>query len=119
MRYPGPPIALDSTRGAAAAPFVESFDSLRPKRRKRGATTPDFDALALIAEATGKPLSYFLGDEQPPTPEVVAMKHRARLSQSERAAFAEAISWASMGTSAQTDGHSLEIVPEASAAEAA
>jgi transcriptional regulator with XRE-family HTH domain len=34
-------------------------------RWERGATTPDFDALALIAEATGKPLSYFLGEEEP------------------------------------------------------
>jgi transcriptional regulator with XRE-family HTH domain len=34
-------------------------------RWERGATTPDFDALALIAEATGKPLSYFLDEEQP------------------------------------------------------
>jgi transcriptional regulator with XRE-family HTH domain len=33
-------------------------------RWERGATTPDFDALALIAEATGKPLSYFLGDDE-------------------------------------------------------
>jgi transcriptional regulator with XRE-family HTH domain len=32
-------------------------------RWERGATTPDFDGLALIAEATGKPLSYFLGEE--------------------------------------------------------
>jgi transcriptional regulator with XRE-family HTH domain len=34
-------------------------------RWERGATTPDFDALGLIAEATGKPLSYFLGEEEP------------------------------------------------------
>jgi transcriptional regulator with XRE-family HTH domain len=34
-------------------------------RWERGATTPDFDALALISEATGKPVSYFLTDEQP------------------------------------------------------
>jgi transcriptional regulator with XRE-family HTH domain len=33
-------------------------------RWERGATTPDFDALALIAEATGKPLSYFLGEDK-------------------------------------------------------
>jgi transcriptional regulator with XRE-family HTH domain len=32
-------------------------------RWERGATTPDFDALALIAEATGKPVSYLLADE--------------------------------------------------------
>jgi transcriptional regulator with XRE-family HTH domain len=34
-------------------------------RWERGATTPDFDALGLIAEATGKPLSYFLEEQQP------------------------------------------------------
>jgi transcriptional regulator with XRE-family HTH domain len=43
-------------------------------RWERGATTPDFDALALIAEATGKPVSYFL-DQQPavkePLPETI------------------------------------------------
>jgi transcriptional regulator with XRE-family HTH domain len=39
-------------------------------RWERGATTPDFDALALIAEATGKPLSYFLDEEQPPAAEL-------------------------------------------------
>jgi len=33
-------------------------------RWERGATTPDFDALTLIAEATGKPLSYFLGEDE-------------------------------------------------------
>jgi transcriptional regulator with XRE-family HTH domain len=34
-------------------------------RWERGATTPDFDALALIAEATGRPLSYFVDEEEP------------------------------------------------------
>jgi transcriptional regulator with XRE-family HTH domain len=33
-------------------------------RWERGATTPDFDALGLIAEATGRPLSYFLGEQE-------------------------------------------------------
>ena len=35
-------------------------------RWERGATTPDFDVLRLVAEATGKPLSYFVAgaDEQ-------------------------------------------------------
>ena len=33
-------------------------------RWERGATSPDFDALALVAEATGKPLSYFLGEDE-------------------------------------------------------
>jgi transcriptional regulator with XRE-family HTH domain len=34
-------------------------------RWERGATTPDFNALGLIAEATGRPLSYFLGEDEP------------------------------------------------------
>jgi transcriptional regulator with XRE-family HTH domain len=34
-------------------------------RWERGATTPDFNALSLIAEATGNPLSYFLGEDEP------------------------------------------------------
>lgn len=38
-------------------------------RWERGATTPDFNALSLIAEATGRPLSYFLGGEKPATHE--------------------------------------------------
>jgi transcriptional regulator with XRE-family HTH domain len=33
-------------------------------RWERGATTPDLDVLSLVAEATGKPLSYFV-DEEP------------------------------------------------------
>jgi transcriptional regulator with XRE-family HTH domain len=33
-------------------------------RWERGATTPDLDVLSLVAEATGKPLSYFV-DEKP------------------------------------------------------
>jgi transcriptional regulator with XRE-family HTH domain len=38
-------------------------------RWERGATTPDFNALALVAEATGKPISYFLGEDEPATPQ--------------------------------------------------
>jgi transcriptional regulator with XRE-family HTH domain len=34
-------------------------------RWERGATTPDLDVLRLVAEATGKPLSYFVSDEEP------------------------------------------------------
>lgn len=30
-------------------------------RWERGATTPDLDVLGLVAEATGKPVSYFVG----------------------------------------------------------
>jgi transcriptional regulator with XRE-family HTH domain len=39
-------------------------------RWERGATTPDLDVLRLVADATGKPLSYFVAaeSEQPPTP---------------------------------------------------
>jgi hypothetical protein len=50
---------------------------------------------------------------------MVAMKHRARLSQAERAAFAEAIAWASMGTSAHSTGLKFLPAPEAQGAEAA
>ena len=48
-----------------------------------------------------------------------ASRHRARLTQAEREAFAEAVEWASMGTSAQTAG--LELIParESAGAEAA
>ena len=45
----------------AAAVHVEP---MTVSRWERGATTPDFDALALIAEATDKPVSYFLADDQ-------------------------------------------------------
>src|SRR5438552_5770274 len=31
-------------------------------RWERGATTPDLDVLRLVAEATDKPVSYFVGD---------------------------------------------------------
>jgi transcriptional regulator with XRE-family HTH domain len=31
-------------------------------RWERGATTPDLDVLRLVADATGKPLSYFVSD---------------------------------------------------------
>ena len=31
-------------------------------RWERGATTPDLDVLRIVAEATGKPLTYFVGD---------------------------------------------------------
>ncbi|HEU6445033.1 MAG TPA: helix-turn-helix transcriptional regulator [Gaiellaceae bacterium] len=33
-------------------------------RWERGATTPDLDVLRLVAEATGKPLTYFVADEE-------------------------------------------------------
>jgi hypothetical protein len=79
---------------------------------------------AILSEATGVTASETAGQLGHRNPTIttsiymVAMKHRAPLSQAERAAFAEAVSWASMGTGAQTDGPFLEIVSEA-AAEAA
>jgi transcriptional regulator with XRE-family HTH domain len=33
-------------------------------RWERGATTPDLDVLRLVAEATGKPISYFVTDRE-------------------------------------------------------
>ena len=35
-------------------------------RWERGATTPDLDVLRLVAEATGRPLSYFVSDDEAP-----------------------------------------------------
>jgi transcriptional regulator with XRE-family HTH domain len=35
-------------------------------RWERGATTPDLDVLRLVAEATGKPLGYFVGSGEAP-----------------------------------------------------
>jgi transcriptional regulator with XRE-family HTH domain len=35
-------------------------------RWERGATTPDLDVLRLVAEATDKPLSYFVSDTAEP-----------------------------------------------------
>ena len=35
-------------------------------RWERGATTPDLDVIRLVADATGKPLSYFIADGEPP-----------------------------------------------------
>jgi len=40
-----------------------SVEPITVSRWERGATTPDFDALSLVAEATGRPLSYFLDSE--------------------------------------------------------
>jgi integrase len=80
---------------------------------------------AILSEATGATASETAGQLGHKNPTIttgiymVAVKHRARLSQAERAAFAEAVSWASMGTSAQTTAPSIEVVPEASAAQAA
>lgn len=34
-------------------------------RWERGATKPDLEVINLVAEATGKPVSYFIGGEEP------------------------------------------------------
>jgi transcriptional regulator with XRE-family HTH domain len=41
-------------------------------RWERGATTPDLDVLRLVAEKTGKPVSYFVAErgEAPPPPDL-------------------------------------------------
>jgi integrase len=80
---------------------------------------------AILSEATGATASETAGQLGHKNPTIttgiymVAMKHRARLSQAERAAFAEAIAWASMGTSAQSTGLELVTAPEGAGAEAA
>ena len=35
-------------------------------RWERGATTPDLDVLNLVADATGRPVSYFVGGDEEP-----------------------------------------------------
>jgi integrase len=96
---------------------ISTIEALTLHGLRRGA--------AILSEATGATASETAGQLGHKNPTIttgiymVAMKHRARLSQAERTAFAEAVEWASMGTSGQTEGPSLEVVPEASAAEAA
>jgi transcriptional regulator with XRE-family HTH domain len=43
-----------------------SVEPITVSRWERGATTPDLDVLSLVADATGKPLSYFV-DSAPAT----------------------------------------------------
>lgn len=44
-----------------------AVEPITVSRWERGATTPDLDVLRLVADATGKPLSYFVaGDEERP-----------------------------------------------------
>ena len=38
-----------------------AVEPITVSRWERGATTPDLDVLRLVADATGKPLSYFVG----------------------------------------------------------
>jgi len=40
-----------------------SVEPITVSRWERGATTPDLHVLGLVADATGKPISYFVGEE--------------------------------------------------------
>ena len=52
-------------------------------RWERGATTPDLDVLRLVAEATGRPLSFFVDSEPAPPPAAPDVTERVdRLEQS-------------------------------------
>ena len=42
-----------------------SVEPITVSRWERGATTPDLQVLGLVAEATGRPLAYFVGDGGP------------------------------------------------------
>jgi transcriptional regulator with XRE-family HTH domain len=77
---PGKPPVGDRIRSARAdkgwmqkhlAAEVE-VEPITVSRWERGATTPDLDVLRLVAEATGKPLSYFVADDA----EVASMEQR-------------------------------------------
>ena len=55
-------------------------------RWERGATTPDLDVLRLVADATEKPLSYFVaGDDEPPGGGSVRSLEQAAAKLSEQA----------------------------------
>lgn len=47
-----------------------SVEPITVSRWERGATTPDLNVLGLVAEATGKPLGYFVEEQAgaPPSP---------------------------------------------------
>ena len=55
---------LGPRRGGSSGSWPpRSRSSRSPSRWERGATTPDLDVLRLVAEATEKPLSYFVAGE--------------------------------------------------------
>lgn len=80
---------------------------------------------AMLSEATGATASETAGQLGHKNPTIttsvymVAAKHRARLSQAERTAFAKAVSWASFGTSALIPAPAVVAPAEAERAEAA
>ena len=47
-------------------------------RWERGATRPDLNVLHQLAEATGKPVSYFVGGEEPQAPAASGLDEAAR-----------------------------------------
>lgn len=57
-----------------------AVEPITVSRWERGATTPDLDVLRLVADATGHPLAYFVGDGEPPAEELGARV--AKLEQS-------------------------------------
>jgi transcriptional regulator with XRE-family HTH domain len=56
-----------------------SVEPITVSRWERGATTPDLDALGLVAEATGKPLGYFVDQTRAGRDEVPMVEATARL----------------------------------------
>ena len=62
-----------------------SVEPITVSRWERGATTPDLQVLGRVAEATGKPLSYFVGDDGT-TPRRVDARERGRPHRNCRAA---------------------------------
>jgi transcriptional regulator with XRE-family HTH domain len=59
-----------------------SVEPMTVSRWERGATTPDLDVLRLVADATGRPLSFFV-DEAPAAEPGVDLSQRVdRLEQS-------------------------------------
>jgi transcriptional regulator with XRE-family HTH domain len=50
-------------------------------RWERGATTPDLDVLRLVADATGKPLSYFVAADEETAATDKAVKHLERAAE--------------------------------------
>ena len=80
-----------------------SVEPITVSRWERGATTPDLDALGLVAEATGKPVSFFV--DQPRSREAsselegAAVESRPPRPRSPRSASAWRPSSASFATS--------------------
>src|SRR5437899_5311206 len=61
-----------------------SVEPITVSRWERGATTPDLDVLRLVADATGRPLSFFVDEgaaaEPPPPPDLTRRVDRLEQS---------------------------------------